>query len=375
MNRIKSIDSLRGFVVIFMLLDHVRETFYLHLQVSDPVNIFETSPGLFYTRFITFICAPVFIYLTGLSAWLFMKKNTIKKTSKFLLKRGLFLILLEITIINFLWGGKYPPDMFFLQVIWCIGICMIFLSFLIYLKPYLILLIGILIVCFHNLFLNFTVSSESIFYIPWTILYQREVIEFGSLAYRTSYPVLPWVGVIALGYGSGILFSVDKQFLYKKRKIFNYGLAGVLIFLVIRFINIYGDAAWINTGDFQTTLMSFLSLSKYPPSFLFNLLMISLGLIILAFCEKFREIKLVKILSQFGSVPMFFYVLHLSVLLVIYKFCYIIYGPNQGEYFSLPNVESLWIIFIILSIALYFPTRWFAFHKHSNKNIKWLKYF
>ena len=103
--------------------------------------------------------------------------------------------------------------------------------------------------------------------------------------------------------------------------------------------------------------------------------MISLGLIILAFCEKFREIKLVKILSQFGSVPMFFYVLHLSVLLVIYKFCYIIYGPNQGEYFSLPNVESLWIIFIILSIALYFPTRWFAFHKHSNKNIKWLKYF
>ena len=99
--------------MILMLLDHVRETFYLHLQVSDPVNVFETSPELFYTRFVTFICAPVFIYLTGLSAWLFLKKNSRDETSRFLLKRGLFLILMEIFVINFLWGGQYPPDMFF----------------------------------------------------------------------------------------------------------------------------------------------------------------------------------------------------------------------------------------------------------------------
>jgi len=202
--------------MILMLLDHVRETFYLHLQVSDPVNIFETSPELFYTRFITFICAPVFIYLTGLSAWLFMKKNSRNKTSKFLLKRGLFLIFMEITLINFLWGGQYPPDMFFLQVIWCIGICMIFLSLLIYLTPRLIFFIGILIVCYHNFFLDFSINSESVFYIPWVILYQREVIEFGGFVFRTSYPVLPWIGVIALGYSSGIWFSVDKNPFIKK---------------------------------------------------------------------------------------------------------------------------------------------------------------
>ena len=375
MKRIKSIDSLRGFVMILMLLDHVRETFYLHLQVSDPVNVFETSPELFYTRFVTFICAPVFIYLTGLSAWLFLKKNSRDETSKFLLKRGLFLILMEITVINFLWGGQYPPDMFFLQVIWCIGICMIFLSFFIYLKPRLILLIGVLIICSHNYFLDFSVSSESIFYKLWAILYQREVIELSGFLFRTSYPVLPWIGVIALGFSSGIWFSKEKPPSYKKRKMLTYGLAGFLIFLVIRFVNIYGDTAWINTGDFQTTLMSFLSLSKYPPSFLFNLLMISLGLLIMLFCEKFQDNKFVKMLSQFGSAPMFFYVLHLTVLLVIYKICYFIYGPNQGEYFSLPNVKSLWITFVILSIALYFPTKWFALYKHSNKNIKWLKYF
>lgn len=361
--------------MILMLLDHVRETFYLHLQVSDPVNVFETSPELFYTRFVTFICAPVFIYLTGLSAWLFLKKNSRDETSKFLLKRGLFLILMEITVINFLWGGQYPPDMFFLQVIWCIGICMIFLSFLIYLKPRSILLIGVLIICSHNYFLDFSVNSESIFYKPWAILYQREVIELSGFLFRTSYPVLPWIGVIALGFSSGIWFSKEKPPSYKKRKMLTYGLAGFLIFLVIRFFNIYGDTAWINTGDFQTTLMSFLSLSKYPPSFLFNLLMISLGLLIMLFCEKFQDNKFVKMLSQFGSAPMFFYVLHLTVLLVIYKICYFIYGPNQGEYFSLPNVKSLWITFVILSIALYFPTKWFALYKHSNKNIKWLKYF
>ena len=252
---------------------------------------------------------------------------------------------------------------------------MIFLSLLIFLKPRLILLIGILIICSHNYFLDFTVSSESIFYIPWAILYQREVVEFSGFIFRTSYPVLPWFGVIAIGYSSGIWFSKDKLPSYRKRKMLAYGLAGIMLFLVLRSVNVYGDAAWINTADFQTTLMSFLSLSKYPPSFLFNLLTISLGLLIMLFCEKFQDNKLMKVLSQIGSAPMFFYVLHLAVLLIIYKICYFIFGPNQGEYFSLPNVASLWITFIALSIALYYPTKWFAIYKHSNKNIKWLKYF
>ena len=375
MRRIKSIDSLRGFVMILMLLDHVRETFFLHLQVSDPVDIFLTSPELFYTRFITFICAPVFIYLTGLSAWLYMKKNSRVEASKFLLKRGIFLVALEITIINFLWSGQYPPDMFFLQVIWCIGLCMVVLSLMIYLQYWMILSMGIIIVCGHNFFLNFNVLSESIFHIPWAILYQREVIEFSGIAIRTSYPVLPWIGVIALGYTSGIWFSKNKLPSYKERKMLIYGLAGIFFFFVIRFINIYGDYAWVNTGEFSMTIMSFLSLTKYPPSFMFNLLTLSLGLLILLFFEKFQSNKFVNILSQFGAASMFFYILHLLVLLIIYKTCYFLLGPNQGEYFSFPNVKSLWIAHILLSIILYYPTKWFAQYKQANKKIKWLKYF
>ena len=196
MNRIKSIDALRGFVMVIMLIDHVRETFFLHLQVSDPVDVLVTSPNLFYTRFITAICAPVFIWLTGLSAWLYMQKKSKIETSKFLFKRGFFLVILEITIVNFLWSGQYPPEMFFLQVIWCIGLCMILLSIAIYLRSWLILFIGLIIVCGHNLLFGFKIGQESIFYIPWAILYQREVIDFGNITIRTSYPILPWLSLI-----------------------------------------------------------------------------------------------------------------------------------------------------------------------------------
>ena len=132
-DRLQSIDALRGFVMVLMLVDHIRETFYLHRQVADPMDALATSPELFYTRLTSAICAPVFIWLTGLSAWLYSQKHSASETSRFLLKRGAFLVLLELTLIVFLWAGKYPPDMFFLQVIWCIGLCMIALAGLIYL--------------------------------------------------------------------------------------------------------------------------------------------------------------------------------------------------------------------------------------------------
>ena len=375
MNRIKSIDALRGFVMVIMLIDHVRETFFLHLQVSDPVDVLLTSPNLFYTRFITAICAPVFIWLTGLSAWLYMQKKSKIETSKFLFKRGFFLVILEITIVNFLWSGKYPPEMFFLQVIWCIGLCMIFLSIIIYLRSWLIFFIGLILVCGHNLLMGFKIDQESIFYIPWAILYQREIIDFGNITIRTSYPILPWVGVILLGFTSGPWFSKSTIASYRKKKLLTYGVFGLFLFLCIRLLNFYGDYPWINTGEFTTTLMSFLSLTKYPPSFMFNISMLSSGLLFLLLFENFQNSKFVKILSHFGAAPMFFYILHLLILLILYKIGYSLYGPNQGEYLSFPSVGYIWLAFFILCFILYFPTKWFAKYKQNNRQIKWLKYF
>ena len=172
-DRLGSIDALRGFVMILMLVDHMRETFYLHAQVSDPVDALTTSPELFYTRLTSAICAPVFIWLTGLSAWLYSQKHSKTETSKFLLKRGIFLVFLELTLIVFLWAGKYPPDMFFLQVIWCIGLCMILLAGLIFLPPLALVLLAVSIVAGHNLLSGFRVEEGASFYVLWAVLYKK----------------------------------------------------------------------------------------------------------------------------------------------------------------------------------------------------------
>lgn len=373
--RLVSIDALRGLVMVIMLIDHIRETFYLHLQVSDPVDVYTTSPALFYTRFASAICAPVFIWLTGLSAYLYAQKHSRKETAAFLLKRGVFLVFLEVTLVVFLWAGKYPPDLFYLQVIWCIGLCMIALAGLIYLPPRLLLTMGIFIVAGHNLLHGFKLSPEDTFYILWAILYQREVIDFGGFVIRTSYPVLPWIGVIALGYICGPWFSNKLPTADRQKKLLTYGAMGLFLFFAIRLMNVYGDYAWINTGEFKTTMMSFLSLTKYPPSFMFNLSMLSLGLLCLLLFEKNQQSKFTRIMSHFGAAPMFYYILHLAVLKMLYFIGYSIYGPTDGKYLSFPGVGSIWLAFAVLTALLYFPTRWFADFKQRNRHINWLKYF
>ena len=373
--RLISIDALRGFVMVVMLIDHVRETFFLHLQVSDPVDVYTTSPALFYTRFASAICAPVFIWLTGLSAYLYAQKHSKIDTATFLLKRGLFLIFLEITLVSFLWAGKYPPDMFFLQVIWCIGLCMIVLAGLIHLPRKLILAIGITIVVGHNLLDGFELTSNSPFYVLWAILYQREVIDIGAVMVRTSYPVLPWVGVIALGYVSGPWFSNKIPSAIRQKKLLTFGAVGILLFILIRMLNVYGDYTWTNTGEFTTTLMSFMALTKYPPSFMFSLSMLSLGLLCLMLFEKHQNHKFTQTMSHFGAAPMFYYILHLAVLKILYVIAYSIIGPTDGKYLSFPSVGYIWLAFVVLTVLLYFPTRWFSKFKQSNRHIAWLKYF
>ena len=374
-DRLGSIDSLRGFVMILMLVDHMRETFYLHAQVSDPVDALTTSPELFYTRLTSAICAPVFIWLTGLSAWLYSQKHSKTETAKFLLKRGVFLVFLELTLIVFLWAGKYPPDMFFLQVIWCIGLCMILLAGLIFLRPPALILLAVSIVAGHNLLSGFRVEEGESFYVLWAVLYQREVLEVGSVVFRTSYPVLPWVGVIALGYSAGPWFSNEFSPVQRQRKLATYGLVGLFLFFIVRYLNFYGDSPWIAGEETATTLMSFLSLTKYPPSFLFNLSMISLGLLLLVLFEKFQDRKVSQVMSDFGAAPMFFYAFHLAVLKIIYTIAYSIYGPSDGTYLSFPSVGYIWLASAVMVTALYFPTRWFAEYKQANKHVEWLRYF
>ena len=181
---------------------------------------------------------------------------------------------------------------------------------------------------------------------------RERVIEIGGIVLRTSYPVLPWIGVIALGFVSGPIFLDKISYEKKQKKILQYGIYGIVLFFAIRFLNFYGDQPWINTGDASVTLMSFLSLTKYPPSFLFNLSMLSLGLLLIYLFERLNDQKFVRIMSHFGAAPMFFYVLHLFVLKVLYVIGYSLFGAIQGHFFSFQIGGIYWFGFVILALRV-----------------------
>lgn len=376
--RLLAIDALRGFVILIMLLDHVRETIYLHHQVPDPMNISETEPALFFSRMASHLCAPVFVFLTGLSAYLFQQKSqSIRETRLFLLKRGLFLIFLELTLVNFAWTAQFPPEKVYLQVIWAIGLSMIALSALIGLPRILQITLAGVIIAGHNLLDFIDVSqSESAWKYLWYILHDRGWIEISEqFKMRTSYPLLPWIGVILAGYVMGTLFTSQVSFAQRKAQLLKYAMIGLGGFFVLRFINIYGDKAWQNMPTTLETVMSFFNLTKYPPSLFFILFNVSIGLLLLVLFERYQQKKWIYYLTVYGSVPMFFYLLHLYVLKLIYVVCVALFGLTHGKYFGVDDVSTLWIVSIILSVALYPIVLVFAQFKHSHKHISILKYF
>jgi len=376
-NRLLSIDALRGLVILFMLLDHVRETFYLHQQVGDPMDVTATEPALFFSRTLAHLCAPVFILLTGLSAFLYGEKQMSRAaTSAFLFKRGLFLVVLEFSLVNFAWTFQLPPTVIYLQVIWAIGLSMLALSVLLWLPRAVLAMLGLVLVAGHNLLDELHFPVESAMHIPWAVLHDRGWIEFSeSLRLRTSYPVLPWIGVIALGYVIGPWFrwsSVPEQRLQWLRR---SGFAALALFVVLRLVNGYGEKPWVVGESGLQTLMSLLNITKYPPSLLFLALTLGIGLLLLAYFERRNGGRMVRTLAVFGSAPMFFYLLHLYVLKLLYVTAFAIWGANQGHYFGFETMGWIWAATLVLAVLLFSPTQWFARLKARRRDIRWLKYF
>ncbi len=244
--RLASIDQLRGTVMLLMLLDHVRETFFLQHQVSDPMDAATVSPALFACRLLAHLCAPVFVLLTGLSAWLYGQRQADPRraTAAFLLKRGLFLVVLELTLVNFAWTFQLPPETLYLQVIWAIGLSMIALAGLLWLPCPALLVLAIAVVAGHNLFDGLRVQGDGLLAVLWKVLHQRDWIEAGALRLRTSYPVLPWIGVIALGYLLGPWFARERDPTQRQHWLLWAGVGALALFTLLRFANEYGDAPW-----------------------------------------------------------------------------------------------------------------------------------
>lgn len=373
---LQEIDALRGLVILIMMLDHVRETFYLHQQVTDPMLIPDIEGFVFFSRTLAHLCAPIFVVLTGLSAYLFQSKyNSLTMTRNFLLKRGLFLIFLELVIINFAWTGRFPPDVIYLQVIWAIGLSMVALSLLISLSKKWLWVISFIIIFGHNLLEHVSFAHMPTLQNFWFVLYERGWIELGAIHLRTSYPILPWIGIITLGYCIGsYIFDSNKDNNHRNTALLTTGILSIGLFFILRLINIYGDQKWSVKQNFLETMMSFFNLTKYPPSLLFTLFNVGVGFILLALLNKVENKKWVKPLIIFGSVPMFFYIVYLFVLKALYALAVEIFGINHGTYFGVNNVMTLWLITIILSILLYPLMLKFSEFKHNNKQIKFLKY-
>ncbi|MFZ2997938.1 DUF1624 domain-containing protein [Sphingobium sp.] len=375
--RLIAIDALRGLVMLFMLVDHVRETFFLHLQVTDPVDANTTDPGLFFTRLLSTFCAPTFVALTGLSAWLYGQSHSKGQVSEFLLKRGLFLLFLEITVVGYAWPTQapaFPPSAIWLQVIWAIGISMVALAALLHLPRRAQFAVGLAIVCLHNLLDPIKLTADQPAYVAWAILHQRSLIEMGGLTIKTTYPVLPWIGVILLGYACGPWFARGSDPAPRIRRLVMLGLGLIIGFVVIRTLNIYGDKPWFVAETPLRTVMSFLALTKYPPSLLFLMPTIGTGCLLLALFERFEQSAVMPRLALLGSAPMFYYILHLYTLKLIYNIALLLYGPTKGKVFGVDNLSTVWIWVALLIVPLYFPTRWFAQLKQRRKDIWWLKY-
>ncbi|MBT0962282.1 DUF1624 domain-containing protein [Denitromonas sp. IR12] len=374
--RILAIDVLRGLVMALMLVDHVREYFYLHLQVADPMDVAGTAPALFFTRLTSHVCAPVFVFLTGIGAWLYGHKHVAPRraASAYLFKRGVFLVLLELSVVNFAWTFSLPPQMIYLQVIWAIGLSMIALSALLWLPWPALLAVAIGIIAGHNALDGLHVAAGDAGFVPWAILHDRSIIDLGAgLRARTSYPVLPWIGVIALGYVAGRLYQRDVAPERRRRVWWLAGAGALLGFVVLRATGAYGQAAlWQPGQDPLETLMSFVNVTKYPPSLLFLLLTLGVGLLALARLE--RGTGRLAVLAQFGRAPMFFYILHLYVLHLLYLAALTLWGSGDGGRFSVGHVWQIWALAVALLALLYLPCRAFANYKRNSRKA-WLSYF
>lgn len=373
--RIASIDVMRGLVMLTMLFDHVREKIYLHHQVTDPMTLDVTPPDLFFTRLSAHLSAPTFVFLTGLSAWLYANppSGQARSPRRFLIERGLLLVVLELTLVNFSWSGTYTT--LWLQVIWAIGICMITLGLMSGLPRWLLAAVGFLIVFGHNLLSPITFQPGEPGYSLWTILHERGfLVADGPLKIKVTYPVLPWIGVILLGYVAGPLYSRAMASDRRTKILIGLGAGCLLLLLVIRGFNIYGETLpWQHYESTVYTVMSWLNFTKYPPSLDFLLLTLGVAFLLMAWFEHMDNAA-TRTLTLFGAAPMFFYIFHLYVLLVLYRIALAIFGPNHGELFGVDHFYWVWIVAPILAFVLYFPTRAFAQFKRTTSQ-KWVRYF
>lgn len=383
-SRIQSVDLLKGAVMVIMALDHVRDYFHFSANYFDPADPAKTTLLLFFTRWITHFCAPAFSFLSGLSAYFAGRRKKKSELTDFLLKRGLWLIFVELVIAGFGWYFDIHFRTFGLLVLWSLGVSMIMLSVLIYLPRVYILIISCLLIFGHNLL-------DSIHYpgsVLWAIIHEQKLFNgFGNSHLLVGYPLVPWPGVMSLGYCFGTFYEPGYSSSARRKVLNIIGLSAVVLFIVLRWSNLYGNPfPWKHYDTFSKGLISFLNPAKYPPSLLYLLMTLGIALVCLANTEQLKG-RLVNFFSMFGRVPFYYYILHLYFIHILAMIFAQLSGfgwqkmilPNFT--FFVPELKgygfSLWVVYVVWIglIALLYPLcRRFDQYKQKHKDKPWLSY-
>lgn len=373
--RLHSIDVLRGFVMVLMALDHVRD--YFTEARFDPLDLSQTDAALFLTRWITHLCAPIFIFLAGASAHLMSRRCTPQELRRFLVTRGLWLMALEFTVVYFMWSFNLRyEDGLILQVIWAIGASMIALAALSFLSRWSIAAIAVAMIAGHNLFDGVAPELFGSLAWMWRLLHVQGETPFALVL----YPLIPWTGVMALGYCTGALFELDSR--ERRRILFATGALSLAAFVLLRALNGYGDPTpWNTQPSPALTFLAFLDLAKYPPSLMYLLATLGLGALLLGAFENGGG-RMAERLRTFGRVPLFFYVLHIGAAHLAAGLVSLAmgFGPTlltnvwlhvpAGWGFGLPGVYLAWLSIVAI---LYPACRWFAQLKQRRSDW-WLAY-
>lgn len=372
--------------MIIMALDHTRDFFHWKAFTDDPLNLQTTSPALFMTRWITHFCAPVFVFLSGTSAYLQSLRKPKKELSGFLIKRGIWLVIAEFLIVTFAITFDPTYSNLIFQVIGAIGVSMVVLGLLIWLPFPAVFLIGLIIVAGHNSLDAWEASRQNNLPAWYYILHRPTIVPVtNSLQLNLFYPFLPWAGIMALGFSFGRLFKNDVS--YRNNKIIGIGFLLIIIFVVLRWSNIYGDPLpWSPQRNSLCSIFSFINTQKYPPSLLYFCMTIGPSLFFLGLAQKL-PIRLANIITVFGKVPFFYYILHFYLIHALSALAFFarghsfhegFYGMREipmkflvpGEGYSLGITYLVWILIVII---LYPICKWYASYKQSHQNW-WLSY-
>ncbi len=381
-SRVQSVDVIRGIIMVIMALDHTRDFFTN--QHHDPLDFNHVSIFYFFTRWITHFCAPVFVFLSGTSAYLSLIRGKSKaEASWLLLSRGLMLMVFELTIVRLGWTFNFDYSGLFLQVIWAIGFSMIFLSALIFLPVQAIAVFGLVLVFGHNAFDS---VHRDLFPVPiiWGILHQPGSVNFFNNSFHVYvlYPIIPWVGVMALGYCLGSILKMAEP--KRSKKLFQIGLSVIFLFIIVRGLNVYGDPhPWQRQDTPLHTFLDFIRCQKYPPSLSYLLMTLGPAITLLPVMEKAKG-GLIRFFTVYGRVPLFYYVLHIFLIHALALLTGIAMGIPADDFTrnsSLFNHSANWgfsigwiyVIWISAVLILYYPCRWYMNIKMKHKKW-WLSY-